>query len=51
MKQKRMKKLIKIVMEIILVINIKTKIEIGNENLSGHMEKKTKQKIMALRNQ
>lgn len=45
-----MKKLIKMVMETILVMNIKTKIEIGNENLSGHMEKKTKQKIMALRN-
>ena len=50
MKQKKMKKLIKMVMETILVMNIKTIIEIGNENLSGHMEKKTKQKIMALRN-
>ena len=38
------------VKETILVMNIKTKIEIGNENLSGHLEKKTKQKIMALRN-
>ena len=45
-----MKKLIKMVMETILVMNIKTKIEIGNENLSGYMDKKTKQKIMALRN-
>ena len=45
-----MKKFIKMVMETILVMNIKTKIEIGNENLSGHMDKKTKQKIMALRN-